>query len=93
MALKKRDREEATSQVRKEMTNDQILRWLIEFGSDWVHQDILLGTWADRDLTWIAQRRFGLLEIVEKNLSDEWWLVRLSQKALDRLKDNAEGEI
>jgi hypothetical protein len=90
--MEKRDQEEATSQVRNEMTNDQILRWLIEFGSDWVHQNILNRTWADKDLTWIAQQRFGLLEIDEKSV-ENWWLVRLSQKALDRLKDNAEGGI
>jgi hypothetical protein len=72
-----------------EMNNEQLLRWLIQFGSDWVHQDVLNHTWADTDLTWTAQQRFGLLDIDTKTVQPEW-RVRLTQQALDRLKDTYE---
>jgi hypothetical protein len=29
------------------MTDDKLLRWLVEFGTDWVTKRTILGSWAD----------------------------------------------
>jgi hypothetical protein len=70
------------------MSNDQILRWLIEFGSDWVVVGVTLrNTWAVRDIGLESAGQQGDLDSNLALYDGEPWKVRLTQQALDRLKD------
>ena len=66
------------------MKDEQILRWLIEFGSDWVYARLLALTWADRELHWRNCVEKGLLERKVDILRVYY---RLTPKALERIDD------
>ena len=65
-----------------EMTDDKILRWLIEFGTDWMNKISLTQTWADAEIQWVDAIEAGWLDV-----SLSYGELKLSQKALDRLKE------
>ena len=68
------------------MTNEHILRWLMELGSNWLTVTQLSNTWADYDIYWHDEIRAGLLE--EKKV---WkgerltYQYKLTPKAIDSL--------
>ena len=44
------------------MTPEKALRWLIEFGTDWVDTDSIKDTWADSEIRWHGAVYLGYLE-------------------------------
>lgn len=72
----------------KEMSAEQILRWLIEFGSDWVvFGTTLKDTWAMREIGLTKAEAQGDLKS-NININDgEPWKMKLTEKALARLDD------
>lgn len=70
------------------ISNEQILRWLVDFGSGWIDEEDLSGTWADAELFWAKNVDNGWLEDEQrrdKGLINYYY--KLSQKALDKLKE------
>jgi len=67
------------SDENNKMTAEKAMRWLIEFGTDGVSTDVLLNTWANRELNWERCINEGLLEHTPRSL-------RLAQKAIDLIK-------
>lgn len=64
------------------MRNEERLRWLIQFGSDWVgYQDVLVGTWANQIDLVKARYEGDLLS----NESERPWALKLSDEALRKL--------
>jgi hypothetical protein len=70
------------------MTPDQVLQWLIEFGSGWVNARTLMGTWADTDLYWADCAVSGWLEIKDNTGEHGLDDLRLTDKALQLLKES-----
>lgn len=83
------------------MTVEYVIRWLFEFGSGYVPCHKLDGTWVDSELLWrveidkgyikpqrIYMRDEGLFEVDLKPYISK---MKLSQKALDLLKENDNG--
>lgn len=83
------------------MTAEHVIRWLFEFGSGYVPCHKLDETWVDAELTWrveidkgyikpqrIYMRDEGLFEVELKPYISK---MKLSQKALDLLKENDNG--
>jgi len=71
------------------MSKEHILRWLLEFGTDWVSQTKLHGTWADIELTWVYMQDEGYLKI--EDMRRRSWNVRLTKKAIKSLKERDDG--
>ena len=68
--------------AKRQMRNAERLRWLIEFGSDWVgYQDVLVGTWANQ-IDLVQARYEGDLV---SNESERPWALKLSDEALRKL--------
>ena len=65
---------------RTRMSHEQILRWLLEFGTEPVHVNKLFSTWADEEVNWDANARNGMLDQDIKGY-------KLSDKAIRRLKN------
>jgi hypothetical protein len=71
----------------KVMTADHAMRWLLEFGSDWVREEEVKGTWADYELIWLECAADGDLEI--RRIPDihlQGNEHRLTEKAIAKLK-------
>jgi hypothetical protein len=69
--------------AKRQMRNEERLRWLIQFGSDWVeYQTVLVGTWADT-LSFERARLDGDLEFNDFGAP---FAVRLSEEALRKLR-------
>lgn len=65
------------------MSREQVLRWMLEFGTGWVSEELLFGTWADDELTWFACVANGWLdETVDDDMGD---MLKLTPKALESL--------
>lgn len=78
--------------AKREMNTEQILRWLIEFGSDWVVVgETLRETWAEREIGFHDAERQGDLDSNLHVYDGEPWRVKLSEKALSRLKRGTGG--
>ena len=78
------------------MQDEHILRWLIEFGTDWVDDRTLSGTWADDGFYWHDAKVEGLLELKNEVVEGRplTHAYKLTQKALDRLSNKVhEGEL
>lgn len=71
------------------MSKEHILRWMLEFGTDWVSQTVLHGTWADREITWSVMHSRGYLKIQDMRRAS--WNVRLTSKAIKSLKERDDG--
>jgi predicted phosphohydrolase len=68
---------------KRQMRNAERLRWLIQFGSDWVgYQDVLVGTWADQ-IDLVKARNEG--DVVYNDF-DRAWALKLSDEALRKLR-------
>lgn len=67
-----------------EMTPEKALRWLIEFGSDWVPATTLARTWAVSEITWQTAVVYGYLE--KGTLMDRYRLTSKSLKLIEELK-------
>ena len=67
----------------RKMTDDKILRWLVDFGTDWVDKITLTHSWANGEIQWADAVKAGWL-----NESLSYANLKLSQKALDKLKEN-----
>jgi hypothetical protein len=68
--------------AKRQMRNEERLRWLIQFGSDWVgYQDVLVGTWANQIDLVKARYEGDLLS----NESERPWALKLSDEALRKL--------
>jgi len=65
---------------RARMSHEQILRWLIEFGTETVHPTKLFDTWADEEVNWFENSCNGMLDQDIKGY-------KLSDKAIRRLKN------
>lgn len=69
------------------MSTEQILRWLVDFGTDWVDIKIdLEGTWAMDDILLFKAEMQGDLELNDLHPLDAVWKARLTKKALKRLE-------
>ena len=64
---------------RSNPTADQLLLWLMEFGSDWVHENKVRDTWADKDLHWEILRDKGWIDIEDDY---GYYLMKLTPKSL-----------
>jgi hypothetical protein len=83
------------------MTVEHVIRWLFEFGSGYVRCTELDETWVDTELTWRVEVDKGYLKpqriymrdegLFEVELKPYMSRVKLSQKALDLLKENENG--
>ena len=94
--MKKTRSTEVVAFENRRMLDEHILRWLIEFGTDWVNSHTLTDSWADPAFFWHGAREEGLLEhkegVVEKKPFN--YSYKLTQKALDRLSNKVhEGEL
>lgn len=73
------------------MTPEKALRWLLEFGSDWVDCGELLDTWADTDIYWQVAGKQGYLEGREEDGEEgEINCLRLTPKALELIQNLGE---
>jgi len=69
------------------MDNEIILRWLAEFGSDWVVVGkTLRDTWATMSIDIDGEASQGYLESNLRVYDAEPWKVRLTQKAIEKLE-------
>jgi len=83
------------------MTVEHVIRWLFEFGSGYVPCHKLDETWVDNELIWRVEVDKGYLKpqriymrdegLFEVDLKPYMSRVKLSQKALDLLKENDNG--
>ncbi len=80
----------------REMKDEHILRWLIEFGTDWVDAHTLTDSWADSEFFWHGAYEEGLLHNKTNDVKTATFGLsyKLTQKALDRLSNKVhEGEL
>jgi len=83
----------------RKMQDEHILRWLIEFGTDWVDDRTLNGSWADAGFYWYGSVKLGMLEEnkwdeISNGYKHTRRAYKLTQKALDRLSNKVhEGEL
>lgn len=68
------------------MTNEQIIRWMVEHGTDLVRADTLYTTWASRDLQWDKEQEEGFLQYHGYKGS-----IRLTDFAINKLKEREDG--
>jgi len=69
--------------AKRQMRNEERLRWLIQFGSDWVdYHNVLSGTWADN----VGLERARIEGDLEFNDFGAPFAVRLSDEALRKLR-------
>lgn len=71
---------------KRQMTPEKALRWLLEFGSDWVDCGDLNGTWADEGIYWHDAEKRGYLETRDEVTYD----IRLTPKALELIQNLGE---
>jgi hypothetical protein len=72
--------------AKREMSTEQILRWLIEFGSDWVVVGKTLNaSWAMSEIGFEEAVRQGDLDSNLNVYDGEPWKVKLSEQAIERL--------
>lgn len=66
------------------MTGEQVLRWMLMFGKDWVPKADLYQTWADRELKWksVVHRGYLLERTDELGLSDALKLTDMALKLI-----------
>ena len=64
------------------MTNEQILRWLVEWGMNEVHTTTLSTSWANC-ISWSSTADTGLLE---RHRNENSVTYKLTQKALEQIK-------
>ena len=70
------------------MSDDDILRWLIDFGTDWVVVgETLKGTWAIEEIGFTSAVVQGDLESNLNIYDGEPRKLKLSEKAIARLGD------
>ena len=72
------------------MKDDDILRWLIDFGTDWVEYTVTLqGTWIGLDAGILGEgmERKYIEEREPFDTKGYKWELRLTEKALARLDD------
>lgn len=70
-----------------EMTKEKALRWMLDFGLDWVNADILVGTWADDEIRWMSAIREEYLCKRYSNHDKSVIELKLSPKSLKLLKE------
>lgn len=84
------------------MTAEHVIRWLFEFGAGYVPCALLDETWVDKELLWRVEVDKGYLkphriymrddyDMDEPNMQPYMSKVKLTQKALDLLKENENG--
>lgn len=67
------------------MTKEQVMRWLVDFGSDWLSEETLHDTWVDHDFIWANLVRNGwLVDRGEMDIDREY---KLTDKAIGKLKE------
>ena len=76
--------------MKRVMTADRALRWLIDFGSGWVPTHILSFSWANEDINWNVAWYDGYLE-AEVNSEGVRNKYKLSDKAIKLIKENQNG--
>ena len=64
------------------MTNEQILRWLVEWGMNEVNTTTLSTSWAN-NIGWSGNANAGILE---RHSSSTAITYKLTQKALEQIK-------
>jgi hypothetical protein len=72
------------SKERRAMSKQSVLRWMIEFGIDWVEQARVRGSWADIELYWEGLDEHGWLKIENRDVKE--YRMRLTEKALKSLE-------
>ena len=60
--MAKRSEVYGESFMTKKMKDEHILRWLVEYGLDWVDERTISGTWADTAFYWYGAVKDALLE-------------------------------
>jgi len=70
------------------MEREHILRWMFEFGGDWVDVETLHDTWAGRAFSWYEAYRDGYLDRTDTGNTA---LYKLTPYAINML-ENKEGE-
>ena len=73
----------------KAMSKQSVLRWMLEFGTDWVEQAQVRGSWADLELYWEALDTQGWLKIRDINAGA--YQMRLTEKAIKSLEESKHG--
>ena len=91
--------EETHRELKSTMTAERVMRWMFEFGTGYVACRELDSTWVDSELTWRVEIRDGYLKpqrIYKRIDIDEvkpfMSKMKLTQKALDLLKENDDGD-
>jgi hypothetical protein len=64
------------------MTNEQVIRWMVEHGTDWVNADRLYTTWAGQDLRWDVEKEEGYIQF-----HGHKGALRLTNYAINKLKE------
>jgi hypothetical protein len=71
------------------MSKQSVLRWMLEFGTDWVEQARVRGSWADEELYWEELDEHGWLKIRDRNVGE--CQIRLTHKAIKSLEESKHG--
>jgi hypothetical protein len=72
--------------AKREMSTEQVLRWLLQFGSDWVIVgDILDETWAMSEIDFGEAERQGYLESNLSTYDGKPWQLKLTEQAIKSL--------
>jgi hypothetical protein len=69
---------------RQRMSKEQVLRWMLEFGTDDVSTALLHASWADKELHWASLDKHGWLEY---SYNAPPYQVRLTEKAIKSLEE------
>ena len=74
----------------RKMTPEKALRWLIDFGTDWVEVRSLFNTWADMELNWKSVMDDGYLEasLDTENVRNKY---KLTDNALKLIEEKQNG--
>jgi hypothetical protein len=68
------------------MTNEQVIRWMVEHGTDWVDADRLYTTWASKDIRWDEATKEGYLIYHGAKGA-----LRLTDYAINKMKERDDG--
>ena len=68
------------------MTNEQVIRWMVEHGTDWVDADRLYTTWASKDIKWDEAMKEGYIQS-----HNHKGALKLTDYAINKLKERDDG--
>ena len=68
------------------MTPEKALRWLVDFGTDWIDTNGLSNTWADDEIEWSKAKQDGYL-VSDHDTDGTRKKYKLSDKALKLIEE------